>query len=288
VLAYVLAPVAAASAHGLGPFLDTRNFVEVGDAIVDLLDASGVTLAAVTIGSSGAAAAAVAQTASLRPARPRLEPRAQESACPGGGRVRVTAFDADGSEDLSPGDRVASVFEQCAIDGSVIRGRSEFVVRARRLEGKTQATELDFEFADFGTAHLHWSGRAHLRLVTTLPYRGEHYRVSYSDLRVQLGERAMRWDFVLDVLLPPIGGPTVSFDGPVAIDALRLRFHQDEAFAVAERGWPRSGRLTAADERGARLQLEAEGEHYAYRLYGAGTDEGPPEAVSQSRPWDAP
>ena len=80
---------------------------------------------------------------------------------------------------------------------------------------------------------------------------------------------------------PPAG---VRPDLSERIGALHLRLRQDDPFVIAGDGFPHSGQMSATDETGARLQMEAARWRYVYRLFLAGNRGVLPDASSQSRP----
>jgi hypothetical protein len=265
------------------PGLSLANFKEVGDGITDMLNTSGLTFAVL---DAGAAATRVARPrqASIG-ARAADEAPAVESPCPGGGSVSVTRIDTDASGDLSTGDRFASVFNACAVDGGVMTGRSSFVVSAYRVDGSAEVVEFDFNCEDLGTDDLRWTGLAHLVLRSDLKRGTEHYRVTYRDLAVTRGTRRMRWNFSLDVIRPPIGSGVAGVDGEASIDEVHLTLRQDEVFVVSDSGLPGAGQLTAYDDHGARLQVQAGRRRYAYRLFLPANSSNVPDVAAPGRPY---
>lgn len=266
------------------PGLTAANFVDVGDSVTAMLDTSGLVFSTLVIGSAATRDARL-RPALFRPPMPRAYPKAFESPCPGGGSVKAGMRDTDGSGELSTGDRFVTVFESCVIEGSVVTGRSEFVVVAHRFEGVVEFTELDFVFKDLGTAELRWAGPAHVALRTDLRRGTERYVVTYRGLAVTHDQRGMRWNFSLDKVRPPIGNQVASVNGEMTVGDLRLRLRQDEPYAIPGDGFPRSGQLTASDSRGAHLQVEAGRWRYAYRLFLAGNQSELPDSTSQSKPY---
>lgn len=272
-------------AHAQGsPGLSQANFSEVGDGITDMLNTSGLTFAALEVGSAGGRAARP-RLASFEPKAPDDATQTVENPCPGGGSVSISTTDADGSGDLSAGDHFATVFKSCAVDGGVMTGRSGFVVSAHRFEGSAEVVEFDFNCEDLGTADLRWSGLAHLVLRSDLKRGTEHYRVTYRDLAVTHGTRRMRWNFILDVVRPPLGSGVAGVDGEASIDGIHLTLRQDDIFVVSSSGLPASGQVTAYDDHGARLQVEAGRRRYAYRLFLAGNPGAAPDAAAPGRPY---
>ena len=71
----------------------------------------------------------------------------------------------------------------------------------------------------------------------------------------------------------------------MSLGELRLRLHQDAPYIIGADGVARAGQLSASDERGARLEVEAAGRRYAYRLYRAGNDGTSPDAAAAGRPF---
>lgn len=272
-------------AHAQGaPGLGLDNFSEVGDGITDMFNTSGLTFAALQVGSAGSRVARLRQARIQRPG-PDDETRTVENPCPGGGSMSVSTIDADGSGDLSAGDRFATIFKSCAVDGGIMNGRSGFVVSAHRFEGSAEVAEFDFHCEALGTADLRWSGFAHLVLRSDLKRGTEHYRVTYRDLAVTHGTRSMHWNFTLDVVRPPIGSGVAGVDGEASIDGIPLALRQDEVFVVSSNGLPTAGQVTAYDGHGARLQVEAGRRRYAYRLFLAGNSGAAPDAAVPGRPY---
>lgn len=272
-------------AHAQGtPGLSLANFSEVGDGITDVLNTSGLTFSALQVGSASGRVARP-RRASIEAWTPDDAAQTVESPCPGGGSVSVSTVDADGSGDLSAGDRFATVFKSCAVDGGIMTGRSGFVVSAHRFEGSAEVAEFDFHCEDLGTVDLRWSGFAHLVLRSDLKRGTQHYRVTYRDLAVTHGTRRMRWNFILDVVRPPIGSGVAGVEGEASIDGIHLMLRQDEIFVVSSDGLPASGQMSAYDDHGARLQVEAGRRRYAYRLFLAGNPGAAPDAAAPGRPY---
>lgn len=263
------------------PGLSVANFSEVGDGITDMLNTSGLTIATLGVSAAGSRAA--------RPHRASIGARAAdqaqtvESPCPGGGSVSVTGIDTDASGELSAGDRFATVFNTCVVDGGVMTGRSSFVVSAHRFDGSAEVLEFDFNCEDLGTEDLRWTGLAHLVLRSDLKRGTEHFRVTYRDLAVTHGTRRMRWNFSLDVIRPPIGSGVAGIDGEASIDEVHLTLRQDDVFVVSDNGLPGAGQLTAYDDHGARLQVKAGRRRYAYRLFLPANPGSLPDAAAPGR-----
>lgn len=276
-------PVAAAEPPRAA--LTKDNFVEVGDDLVDLLDTSGLAFATFVLGQ---AATPAARPASLPPpvGLPRSEPF--EAPCPGGGSVAGRIADRDADRELSTGDRFVTVFSACRVDpdSEAVNGSSEFVVQSHRIEGSVEVTELRFRFHGLGTDSLHWTGPASVVLRSDLRNGSEHYIVDYHDLAVRHGTRACRWNYRLDVRRAPLGEQSARVDGAVTIGRLALTLVQDEPFVPGRGGAPRTGRLTATDADGNRLQLDAAPHRYRYRYFARGNRTDTPDASSQSRRGD--
>lgn len=285
VLAAGLAPCAAQAETPAG--LTPANYVGIADAVSTILDTSSLAYSTMMIGAL-APAEARSWPAGARPAAQAPEARSVETACPDGGSAQVSLWDGDGDGELSPGDHVSSVFSSCSIGAAVLAGRSDFVVAGHRYEGGVEVTELEFRFQNFGTAALRWTGPARTVLRTDERRGTEMQVVTYRDLEVTSGSRRMRWNFTLDMVRPPIGSMVAAATGALSIGKLPLDLRQDEPFVIAEDGFPRSGRLTAADTKGARLQLEAGGERWDYRLFRAGNFGKVADSSSQSEPYELP
>ena len=275
------AALAATGASAATPGLDATGFVEVGDTVVDMLDACGLALASWAM--SGAAQVGP-RPAAFGP--PRAVPRSEpfEAACPGGGSVRGRFVDRDASGDLSVQDRFVTVFDDCRVDGEVVTGSSDFVVAARREDGREDVVELDFRFHDLGSAAMRWTGAARIALATDRRSGAERYVVAWRDLLVQRGARSYRLGLQLEARVPPLGDMTMRVDGPMWIGTLALKLAQDEPFVMAPGSPPRTGLLTASDARGARLQVEAGRWRYAYRYFARGNAGVVPDSSSQSEP----
>jgi hypothetical protein len=271
-----------ASARSPDAGLTKDNFVDIGDAIVDMLDTSRLAFATLLIGEAATPAARRAAFGPLAGV-PRSQPF--EAPCPGGGSVAGTITDADADGTLSTRDRFVTVFRSCRadVDGEVVSGSSEFVVSAHRVEGTTEVTELRFRFEALGTDALRWSGRATVALRTDQRNGSERYVVDYHDLSVQRGGRTWRWNYRLEVRRPPLGDHTASIDGTIAQGPLSLALVQDDPFVLADDGAPRSGRLTATDGDGDRLQVEAGRRRYRYSFFVRATQGDTPDSTSQSR-----
>lgn len=263
--------------------LAADNFVDVADTLTEVVSNSGLAFSAVDL-LSGSAAPAGPRHASLHLESPAATAQSFERPCPGGGSVKTTTRDADNSGDLSTQDRFVTVFDSCMLNGKLVTGRGEFTVASHRFEGHTEVTELEFRFKDLGSPELRWTGPAHVSLHSDLRRGTERYTVSYRDLVVTRDDRSMRWNFALELVRPPIGDQVASLHGAVTIGALHLRLRQDDPFVIAGDGFPHSGQMSATDETGARLQMEAARWRYVYRLFLAGNRGVLPDASSQSRP----
>lgn len=282
-LSWLLAATVIAVPAQASDRLDATGFVDVGDRLADVLTTSGLAFTTLQIGR--AATESGARLAGL--SRPRSA-QVDDSACAGGGSVRVETTDADGDGALSVGDRIATEFRRCAMDSGVVSGRSAFVVAVHRFEGRVELTELEFQFDELGTDDLRWTGAARVSLRTDLLRGTERYGVQYRDLAVLRHGRPMRWGFHLELTMPPIGEQVARLDGPITLGGLRLDLKQHEPFVIARDGAPRSGVVEATDPRGARLQLEAGRRRYAYRWFAPGNRGERADAVSTSRPHGAP
>jgi len=284
---------AAALALGLclghahaGPGLTAANFVDIGDSVSQLLDTTDLAFATLMMGS--AAPPASPHNASFNaPGAPAMLARPQKfkGSCPGGGAVVIDALDADADGDLSVGDRFKINFKSCGVEGDTVSGHGEFVVAAHRFEGMNEITELEFRFDALGSAKMRWTGAARAAVRSDLRRGTESYVVTYQDLAVTRGTHAMRWNFSVDMVRPPIGNQLASVQGAMTVDGLPLQLRQDEPFVIAADGHPRSGQVTARDKQGARLQIEALRRRYAYRYFRAGNDDETADAASESKPY---
>jgi hypothetical protein len=264
--------------------LTKDNFVDAADALVDLLDTSGIAFATFMLGQAegGGARRAVFQAL---PGNARREPF--EAPCPGGGVVAGAIVDTDGDGVLSPGDRFSTSFRACRVDpaSDVVSGSSEFVVKAHRIDGPVETTELHFRFQSFGTDSLRWSGPADVVLRSDVRNGTEHYVIDYRNLSVRHRARECRWNYRIEVRRPPLGEQTARIDGAVTIGAVALTLVQDEPFVLARNGTPRAGRLTATDADGDRLLVEASRRRYRYLFFSRGNRGDLPDSTSQSRTW---
>jgi hypothetical protein len=271
--------------------LTTTNFVDVADSVSEMLDTSGLAFSTLLMGST--ALPPPARTASFRgrdasgTVAPLSRPETFKRACPGGGSARIDVIDADAGGALSVGDSFKVSFDSCLLDGNAISGRSEFVVAGHRFEGSSEVTELDFRFDALGSPQMRWTGRARAALRSDLQRGTESYVVTYHDLAVTGGPHAMRWNFSVDMVRPPIGNQVAKVDGTMSVDGVALRLRQDEPFVIGGDGHPRSGQVSASDRHGARLEIEALRRWYAYRLFRAANVGVIPDAASQSKPYGA-
>lgn len=268
------------------PGLTVDNFVDVGDSVSQLLDTSGLAFSTMLMGATGTPPSPrnAAFSASDVPAA-RARPQKFRRPCPGGGEVLVDVLDADAGGDLSIGDRFKLAFEACVVDGDTVSGRSEFVVAAHRFEGMTELTELNFRFEALGSAQMRWTGMASAALRSDLQRGTESYVVTYRDLAVARGAHAMRWNFSVDMVRPPIGDQLARVEGAMTVDGLPLQLRQDEPFVIGVDGHPRSGQVTATDRQGARLQIEALRRRYAFRFFRSNNDGESADATSESKPY---
>jgi len=268
---------AALSASAAG--LSVSNYVDIGDAIVDMLDTSPLAFSTMLLGLN-AAPQAVRASLTAPPARW----QAFSTPCPGGGSISGSVADRDASGDLSVQDRFTTVFNSCRIDDQVIGGSSEFVVSAHRIDGALETVELEFLFHRFGTEAMRWTGRAHASLQTDARSGSEQYAVTYRDLAVTRGAHAYRWNFRLETHRPPLGDHTMEINGSLTAEQEALRLAQNDAFVGAPGRPPRSGLLTATDTDGDRLEVEAGAQRYRYRFYARHNAGDLPDSSSLSKP----
>jgi len=262
--------------------LDEHNFVETGDVLADVISNSGVAFSTMALWTAAEARPAV-RTAAFK-LTPDPAVREFDIPCPDGGHASGTIRDADRSGDLSRRDRFATVFEDCRVDGQAMSGQGEFVVSGHRYEGVVELTELDFHFEGLGSDRLRWTGNARVSLRSDLHRGTDVYTIRYKDLSVKSGEHDMRWNFTFDLVHPPIGEQVAALNGSLTVDGMHLKLRQDDRFAMRGDGIPRSGLLSATDDHGARLEIEAGRWRYAYRLYMPGNNGVLPDSSSQSQP----
>ncbi len=273
---------AAASAAPAANGLATANYVEVGDAIVGMLDTSALAFSTMLLGTSGAPMPLLASFAKTPSAR--VQPFS--APCPGGGTVSGSIRDRDASGDVSVHDRFVTVFDHCSTDNEIVSGSSEFEITAHRVEQEVETTELAFRFHHLGSDAMRWTGSASAALQTDLKTGSEHYAVTYQDMVVTRGAQTYRWRFTLEMHRPPLGDHTAQINGVLLLAHDVLRLAQDDQFVLAPGGRPRSGQLTATDEQGARLQVEAATRRYKYRLYDRANRGELPNSSSQSKLHD--
>lgn len=286
-------PLGAALALGLcvahaqaATGLTASNFVDVADSVSEMLDTSGLSFSTMLMGSADLPPTARAASFGGRGNSGTMSrPQTFERPCPGGGTARIDVLDSDAGGDLSIGDSFKINFASCVLDGSVVSGRSEFVVAAHRFEASSEVTELEFRFDALGSPELRWTGAARAVLRSDLRRGTESYVVTYRDLAVTRGSHAMRWNFSVDMVRPPIGNQVAKVDGTMTVDAMLLQLRQDDPFVIGGDGHPRSGQVSASDRHGARLEIEARRRTYAYRLFRPGNAGVSPDAASQSKPY---
>lgn len=278
-LALATASIAATAAPALTP----SNYVETADTIVDMFATSGLAFSTTLFGQRHDSRPRHA-IFTLPPSSARSEPF--ETPCPGGGSISGSMSDRDGTGELSVQDRIVTTFNSCRIENDVVSGRSDMLVTAHRDEGPVDVTELEFRFTDLGTDLLRWSGPATVVLRSHRVNGSEHYVVTYRDLTVRRNGRANRWSFQLELRRSPIGEQTASFTGGMTISGLPLQLKQDDPFTIGRDGIPRSGRVTATDTAGARLQVEAGPRRYVYRYFSPLNRTERPDSTSHSRPHD--
>ena len=273
---------AAGAAHG-GTGLDEHNFVDTADMVAEVVSNSGVAFSTMSLWTGAETRPAVRRAAFKATPDPAV--REFDVPCSGGGHASGTIRDADRSGDLSRRDRFVTVFQGCVVDGQAMSGQGEFVVSGHRYEGMTEFTELDFHFEGLGSDRLRWTGNARVSLRSDLHRGTDVYTVHYKDLSVKSGGHDMRWNFTFELVRPPIGEEVAALNGSLTLDGMQLKLRQDDRFAMRGDGIPRSGLLSATDDHGARLEIEAGRWRYVYRLYRAGNTGVLPDSSSQSQPY---
>ena len=268
-----------ASAAGLAP----ANYVEVGDTIVDMLDTSVLAFSTMLMSRADAPRPVLASFVAT-PAHT----QSFSMPCPGGGSVSSSMVDRDASGDVSVRDRFVTVFHACRIDAETLTGSSEFVIAANRTLNGVETTELEFRFRHLGSDAMRWNGTARAVLRSDLKNGAERYTVTYQDMAVTRGARAMRWCFTLATQHPPLGDHTAQIDGSLTLEHELVQMVQNDPFVIAPGGKPRAGLLTATDADGDRLEVEAGRRLYRYRYYARGNRGDTPDSHSQSKPHGEP
>ncbi|MEP7295258.1 MAG: hypothetical protein ABI702_03655 [Burkholderiales bacterium] len=265
----------AAPAAGLTP----ANYVEVGDTIVDMLDTSVLAFSTMLISRVDTPRPMLASFAAVS-----THTQSFTMPCPGGGSVASRMVDRDASGDVSVRDRFVTVFHACRIDGETLSGSSEFVIAANRTLNGVETTELEFRFRQLGSDAMRWDGAARAVLRSDLKSGAEQYTVTYQDMAVVRGARAMRWRLTMATQHPPLGDHTAQIDGALVLEHDTVQLVQNDPFVIAPGGKPRAGLLTATDAGDDRLEVEAGRRFYRYRFYARGNRTDTPDSHSQSKP----
>ena len=264
-----------AAAAGLTP----ANYVELGDTIVDMLDTSVLAFSTMLVSQADAPRAMPASlvvTAS--------HTQTFSKPCPGGGTISSSMADRDASGDVSVRDRFVTVFHACRIDDETLTGSSEFTIAANRTLNGVETTELEFRFRHLGSGAMRWDGTARAVLKSDLKSGAEQYTVTYQDMAVVRGTRAMRWRLRLATQHPPLGDHTARIDGALVLEHETIQLVQNDLFVITPGGKPRAGLLTATDSNDDRLEVEAGRRFYRYRFYARGNRGDAPDSHSQSKP----
>ena len=207
--AATLTAAGTASAAGLTP----TSYVEVGDTIVEMLDTSVLAFSTLLMSRADAPRPVLASFGAL-PERT----QSFTTPCPGGGSVSSSMVYHDASGDVSVHDYFVKVFHACRIDDETLTGSSEFVIAANRTLNGVETTELEFRFRQLGSDAMRWNGTARAALRSDLKNGAEQYTVTYQDMAVTRGARAMRWRFTLATQHPPLGDHTARIDGSLMLE----------------------------------------------------------------------
>ena len=277
----VAATLAAGTASAAG--LTPANYVEVGDTIVDMLDTSVLAFSTMLMSQADATRPVLASYVVTA-----AHTQSFSMSCPGGGTIGSSMADRDASGDVSVRDRFVTVFHACRIDNETLTGSSEFVIAANRTLNGVETTELEFRFRHLGSDAMRWDGTARAVLRSDLKSGAEQYTVTYQDMAVARGARAMRWRFTLATQHPPLGDHTARIDGSLTLEHELVQMVQNDPFVIAPGGKPRAGLLTATDADGDRLEVEAGRLLYRYRYYARGNRGDTPDSQSQSKPHGEP
>jgi hypothetical protein len=277
--ALLAALCAVGNAATAAPGLTRDNYVDVGDTIVDMLDASAFAFSSLALGQIGPPRAMRVSFAN-----PSFHTQPFSATCPGGGTVKGSIADRDASGDLSVQDRFVTVFDACRIGAETITGSSEFVIAAHRIDGNVETTELAFRFHRLGSDAMRWTGPARAVLTSDAQTGAEHCAITYERLTVARGARNYRWSFTLSVRRTPMADRTAQIAGAMTVEHDLLQLHQDDPFVIAAGGRARAGQLTATDADGDRLEVEAAPYRYRYRYFAHDHRGEAPDSSSQSRP----
>ena len=278
-VALLFAATLTATGNALAAGLTPANYVEIGDTIVDMLDTSVLAFSTMLMSRADAPRPGLASFVVTA-----AHTQSFSMPCPGGGTTTSSMVDRDASGDVSVRDRFVTIFHACRIDDETLTGSSEFVIAANRTLNGVETTELEFRFRQFGSDAMRWNGAARAMLRSDLKNGAEQYTVTYQDMAVTRGARAMRWRFTLATHHPPLGDHTAQIDGSLMLEHELVQIVQNDPFVISPGGKPRMGLLTATDTDGDRLEVEAGRRLYRYRYYARGNRGDTPDSHSHSKP----
>ena len=279
-----LLSAAAASAQPITAGITSENYVDIGDAVADLLNNSGINLSRLNVARTEDRPPALSPPRNPSSSRPSLPFKVR---CPGGGAVEGRAADNDANGKLSPQDRFVTVYRACKLGGDPLDGRSEFTVTRHVVDGSLETTELAFHFDALGTPAMRWSGDATMVLTTDHAHDDESYVVTYHHLAVTRGTNTTYWDFTLEMTRPSMSPSTARINGTLTGPGATLKLTQNEDFVLSPGGTPQGGGLTVVDPQGGRLQVAAGTRRYNYRFHGPSQRDTDPGSRSFSARYPA-
>ena len=206
-----LLSAAAASAQPATTGITPENYVDIGDAVADMLNNSGINLSRLNVARAEDRPPTFSPPGSLPFSLPSQPFRVR---CPGGGAIEGRVADNDANGNLSPQDRFVTVYQACKLVGEPLSRRSEFTVKRHVVNGSLETTELAFHFDALGTPAMRWSGDATMVLTTDHAHDDESYAVTYHHLAVTRGTNTTCWDFTLEMTRPSMSHPPPGSTAP--------------------------------------------------------------------------
>jgi hypothetical protein len=197
--------------------------------------------------------------------------------CSGGGSVTVTFNDADNNQDISAGDTMSLIANNCVENGETLNGQANVsigVLTDTHASMSMQFTNMrvdDLTFTGGVTLALDYNGMDYTGLLTmsnvTLSQAGSTVNMSYT--------QSASYQNATGII-------TTSTQGGIVIDAQSYWMQQVTPYQLyLSDDLPFAGALSVTDKDGDRLVGVATTTSMRYEFYNAGNTTGTPDAVTE-------
>lgn len=197
-----------------------------------------------------------------------LEQPAEITACPVGGTLTVSYSIASDSGQLSNGDSITMIADQCVFESGqpAVNGRMTIRVDAISYgaNGVVSSAKLTLTFSDFSSDGLLLNGS------TTVSVNGTKMSLTYKDFKATRNGAALSYNYTIDVD-EGVSPNTVTVNGSLGIDGSSYVLSTPVTIQMGATH-PIAGTLRIADGHGSRVDIVMSSAGFESRLYLPGSD----------------